>query len=67
MHLWMVECLKLFMGHYALDLDLIYRKKLCQEHISYIIQGRNPKFGVWMQFRMAECHIPFMGHFDLDL
>ena len=28
----------------------------------------NPKFGVWMQLLMVECHIPFFfGHFDLDL
>ena len=33
----------------------------------YIIKGRNLKFGVWMQLLMAECHLPFGGHFDLDL
>ena len=33
-------------------------------HISYIIEGRNPKFGVWMHFSMVESHIPFLGHFD---
>ena len=41
-------------------------EKSCPEHISYIIKGRNPKFGGWMQLWMVECHIPFLGHFDLD-
>ena len=27
--------------------------------ISYILWGRNSKFGVWMHLGMAECHIPF--------
>ena len=35
--------------------------------ISYIIKGRNPKFDGWMQLWLGECHIPFLGHFDLDL
>ena len=42
-------------------------KTKCREHISYIIKGRNPKFCVWMQLLMVERHIPFLGHFDLDL
>ena len=25
------------------------------------------KFGVWMHLEMVECHIPFLGHCDLDL
>ena len=33
--------------------------------LDHIIKGKNPKFGVWMQLLMAECHIPFLGHFDL--
>ena len=29
---------------------------------------RNPKFGVWLHLVVAaECHIPFLGHCDLDL
>ena len=64
MHLGMVECLVPFKGQ--CDIDLVFRK-LCAEHILYIIKGRNPKFGVWMQLLMAECHVPFLGHFDLDL
>ena len=36
-------------------------------HISYIICGRNSKFGVWMHKGMAECRVPFLGHYDLDL
>ena len=44
----------------TLTFDLVLRK-LCPEHISYIIEGRNPNFGVWMS------HVPFLGHFDLDL
>ena len=27
----------------------------------------NPKFGVRIQFWIAECHILFWGHFDLEL
>ena len=33
--------------------------------MSYTIEGSNPKFSVWMHLWMAECHIPFSGHFDL--
>ena len=46
--------------------DLVFRM-IKSGHISYIIEGRNPKFGVWMQLWMEECHIPFLGHLDLDL
>ena len=56
-HLWVTV---------TLTSDLVFRK-LCPEHISYIIKGRNPKIVVWMQPLMAECHLPFRGHFDLDL
>ena len=45
---------------------LVFRKS-CPEHISYIIKVRNPKFSGLMQLWIAECHIPFLGHFDLDL
>ena len=31
----------------------------CREHISYIIWGRNSKFGLWMHLGMAECHVSF--------
>ena len=51
----------------TLTSDLVFLEKSCPEHISYIIIGRNPKSGVWMQFLMGKCHIPFLGHFDLDL
>ena len=34
---------------------------------SYILSGRNSKFGVWMHLGMAECPVPFSGHCDLDL
>ena len=27
----------------------------------------NPKVGVWMHLRMAECLVPFTGHCDLKL
>ena len=43
----------------TLTLDLIFRKIVSQ---AYIIEGRNPKL-----FCGAECHVPFSGHFDLDL
>ena len=48
----------------TLTSDLVL-EKWCLENISYIIKVRNPKFGVWMQLWMAECHIPFLGGFDL--
>ena len=27
--------------------------------VSYIILGRNPKFGVWVHLEVVECRIPF--------
>ena len=32
----------------------------CPVHISYILLGRNSKFGVWIH-PMAECSVPFFG------
>ena len=58
MHLGMVECLVPFTGRCDLDLWPIFLEKSCPEHISYIIKGRIPKFGVYMHL---------LGHFDLDL
>ena len=26
-----------------------------------------PNFGLWMHLWMFECHLPFLGHCDLDL
>ena len=40
---------------------------LCPVHISYILWGRNSKFGVWIHLGMGECRVPFSGHCDLDL
>ena len=56
-----------FTSHCDLDLWPSFLEKSCPEHISYIIKRGNHKFGGWMQFRMVECHVPFLGHFDLDL
>ena len=39
----------------------------CPVHISYILWGRNSKFGVWIHLGMAECRVPFLGHCDLNL
>ena len=50
----------------TLTSDLVL-ELLCPEHISYILCGRNSKFGVWMHLLIAECHVPFLGHCDLDL
>ena len=47
----------------TLTSNLVFYKK----HISHVIKGRNPKFSVWMQLLMSECHILFLGHFDPDL
>ena len=50
----------------TLTSDLVFKNNHIQS-ISHIIEGRNPKFGMWMPLWIAECHIPFSGHFDLDL
>ena len=42
----------------TLTSDLVLEKS-CPEHISYIIKGRNPHFGVLMQLLIEECHVPF--------
>ena len=74
MHLGMAECRVPFWGHCDLNLWLsLYSNKMsvrpasCPEHISYILWGRHSKFGVWMHLGMAECHVSFLGHCDLDL
>ena len=65
MHLGMMECLVPFYKvTVTLTSDLVFRKVVCGA-LSYIIKGKNPRFGVWMQLLMAECHVPFLGHFDL--
>ena len=43
------------------------RPASCPVHISYILWGRNSKFGVWMHLGMGECRIPFSDYCDLDL
>ena len=43
------------------------RPTLCPVHISYIVWGRNSKFGVWMHLGMTDCRVTFSGHYDLDL
>ena len=49
-------------------LTLAYFLELsCQEHIYFIIWGRNPKFVVWMHLWVLICRGPFSGHWDLDL
>ena len=50
----------------TLTSDLVVRI-LCSEHISYILWGRNSKFGVYMHLGMVESHILFLSHCDLDL
>ena len=45
----------------TLTSDLVFRK-IVSRSISYIIKGKNLKFGVWMQLWMAECHVQFLGH-----
>ena len=46
----------------TLTSDLVFR--IIMSRASYIIEGRNPKFGVWMLLWIAECHIPFSGRSD---
>ena len=43
------------------------RPASCPVHISYILWGRNSKFGVWIHLGMAECRVQFLGHCDPDL
>ena len=40
---------------------------LCLVHISYILRGRDSKFGVRMHLQMAEFLVPFSDHCYLDL
>ena len=35
----------------------------CPAHISYIIKGRNPKFGMWVHLWVAKCRVPFFEFF----
>ena len=44
-----------------------YRTNKIRLHISYIISGGNPKFGVLMHLGVAVRHISFLGHCDIDL
>ena len=54
------------LGH--CDLDLFSRIFVSGEvHISYVILGRNPKFGVWLRLWIVLCRGPFSGHCELDL
>ena len=39
----------------------------CPVHISYILWGRNSKFGLWIHLGIAECRVPWLGHCDLEL
>ena len=67
MHLGMPECHKPFLGHYDLDLWSSFQELLCQEHISYIIWCRNPKFGMVIPLGMAEWCIPVWVTLTLTL
>ena len=66
--LWMVECCVPFTVTVALNLtsDLVL-EKFCLEHISYIIQGRNPKFHLLMHLGLVDCPVPFSCHLTSDL
>ena len=43
----------------TLTSDLVFRIS-CPEHISYIILGRNLKFGVWMHLGMTKFRVPII-------
>ena len=51
MHLRMIECHILSLGH--CDLDLLSRICINSVHIFYITLGRNHKFSLWMDLGMA--------------
>ena len=42
---------------------------ICVECGAYLLNflGRNPKYGVCLHLRIAECGIQFSGFYDLDL
>ena len=44
--------------------DLVFRIIMSG---AYIIEGRNPKFDVWMPLWIAGFPKPFSGHFNLDI
>ena len=48
----------------TLTSDLILRIIVSRAYLLYSL--RNSKFGVWMHLGIAECHVPFLGHCDLD-
>ena len=49
----------------TLTFDLVLEYS-CVGHISYHISGKNSKLGVWMHLGMTNCHVPSLGHVDLD-
>ena len=53
-----------FKGH--CDLDLLSRIIVSGVYF-YIIRGRNPIFGVWIDFWIPICCRPFLSLCDLDL
>ena len=50
----------------TLTSDLVFRIIVSDQN-SYIILARNSNFGVWLHRWMAECHVPCLGHCDIDL
>ena len=44
------------------DLDLtVFFRTIVSGAFLYIIQARNPKFGVWLHLWMAECYVSVFG------
>ena len=69
---WMVICPRQFIGHcdyaYGLVAGIIVSGAYCLIIIkSYIVLGRNPKFGVWIPLGIAEWCIPFWATLTLTL
>ena len=50
----------------TLTSDLVLRIIASRAFLLYFL-SEDSKFGVWMHLGIAECHVPFLGHCDLDL
>ena len=50
----------------TLTSDLVLRIIVSRAYLLYSL-SEEFQIGVWMHLGIAECHVPFLGHCDLDL
>ena len=50
----------------TLTSDLVLRIIVSRAYLLYSL-SEEFQFGVWMHLGIEECHVPFLGHCDLDL